>query len=681
MSAEVSSDQAPAGFTSLQPPRLTEQQQQLVHQAACRLVAAEVTKRPAALPDATLAGAAGLTVMGAFVTLKRRQRLRGCCGSLGQPMTLLDALNAAAARTATGDVRLPPASRTELPYLDLSVSLLHSFLPVKAQGRDRAGAVETGTHGLHIARGDKSGLLLPVVAVENELGAEEFLRQVCRKAGLPSTAWEDDAARIVTFQVLHVDGPFDRQVCDEFGVETRDLLADGELARLTAHCRQNLLAHVRGATPSYYLSDVADANVPGVILSLHHPQRESPAQFVKFSMRPGVPLQASLFALTEAAAASLRAERVSSESLREARVGVTVLYDTAMHGTLSEPDLAGFDPRRRALLVSEGNKSAWVFDPTKSPGELLQQAEADARRSAPEASSVFSLAVQTTEPSIALNTAARPQSNLRVRPAAVAGAFYPADAGDLERLVNDCFSPDPPQAEGWPALMLPHAGLVYSGRIAAQTLERVAIPETVLVIGPKHTRLGVDWAVTPHETWSLPGGDMHCDAALARRLSSGIPGLELDAAAHQNEHAVEVELPLIRRLAPRAKVVGIAIGAGDLARCRGFAQALAKVLRDEAAMPLLVISSDMNHFATDAENRRLDELALAALESLDAAALFETVMRHQISMCGVLPAVIVMETLRKLGRLTRCRRVAYGTSADVSGDKSRVVGYAGLLLG
>jgi AmmeMemoRadiSam system protein B len=203
----------------------------------------------------------------------------------------------------------------------------------------------------------------------------------------------------------------------------------------------------------------------------------------------------------------------------------------------------------------------------------------------------------------------------------------------------------------------------------------------VLVIGPKHTRLGMEWAVTPHETWSLPGGDMACDAALARRLSAGIPGLDLDAAAHQNEHAIEVELPLIRKLAPHARVVGIAIGAGDLGRCRGFAQALAKVLREEPSPPLLVISSDMNHFASDAENRRLDALALEALETLDAATLYETVMRHQISMCGVLPAVIVMETLRKLGRLSRFERVAYGTSADVSGDASRVVGYAGVLLG
>jgi AmmeMemoRadiSam system protein B len=89
----------------------------------------------------------------------------------------------------------------------------------------------------------------------------------------------------------------------------------------------------------------------------------------------------------------------------------------------------------------------------------------------------------------------------------------------------------------------------------------------------------------------------------------------------------------------------------------------------------------MNHFASDTENRRLDEMALAAMETLDPEELYGTVMANHISMCGVLPAVIVMEALRQLGKLQKVERVAYATSADVSGETSRVVGYAGVLLG
>ena len=179
--------------------------------------------------------------------------------------------------------------------------------------------------------------------------------------------------------------------------------------------------------------------------------------------------------------------------------------------------------------------------------------------------------------------------------------------------------------------------------------------------------------------------DSRCDHCLRSGAGAlpceAIPGLALDAAAHAQEHAIEVELPFLARLAPQAKVVGIALGGGDLARCREFAEGLAKLIRSLPEPPLLVISSDMNHFASDAENRRLDEIALAAMESLDPERLFQTVREQHISMCGLVPAVIVIETLRLLGQLQKVERVAYATSADVSGDKNRVVGYAGMLLG
>jgi len=142
-----------------------------------------------------------------------------------------------------------------------------------------------------------------------------------------------------------------------------------------------------------------------------------------------------------------------------------------------------------------------------------------------------------------------------------------------------------------------------------------------------------------------------------------------------------VELPLLARLSPTTKVVGIVVGPGDLDGCRRFATGLADVLRERDDRPLLLISSDMNHFAPDAATRSLDALALAALERCDPTELYATVTERNISMCGVLPAVIVLETLRLLGQGSRAERVGYGTTADVTGDRSRVVGYAGMLFG
>jgi AmmeMemoRadiSam system protein B len=315
-----------------------------------------------------------------------------------------------------------------------------------------------------------------------------------------------------------------------------------------------------------------------------------------------------------------------------------------------------------------------------APHELLARASQHVAFTAPEAAAVFSLGAVSNANEIFVSHAPRPRAGAAIRPAAMAGKFYPADRASLETLVDDLLTGPKCETKPWRAAMAPHAGLRYSGRVAAETLRRVEIPETVIVIGPKHTPHGVEWAVAPNQAWSIPGGMIASDPALAQRLVQAIPGLQLDAAAHAEEHAIEVELPFLARLAPEARVVGIAIGGGSFARCREFAAGLARVLRDEHKPPLLLISSDMNHFASDAENRRLDEIALTALETLDPERLYETVTRHHISMCGLLPAVIVLETLRQLGQLRRAERVAYATSGDVTGDLRRVVGYAGMLF-
>ena len=127
--------------------------------------------------------------------------------------------------------------------------------------------------------------------------------------------------------------------------------------------------------------------------------------------------------------------------------------------------------------------------------------------------------------------------------------------------------------------------------------------------------------------------------------------------------------------------MGIAIGRGDLAELQRFADGLAGVLASMSPRPLLLVSSDMNHYANDADTRRLDQVALRAMQTLDPARLFATVTEQRISMCGLYAAVIVMETLRRLDALQRFELVGYTTSAEASGDTSRCVGYAGVLLG
>jgi AmmeMemoRadiSam system protein B len=156
--------------------------------------------------------------------------------------------------------------------------------------------------------------------------------------------------------------------------------------------------------------------------------------------------------------------------------------------------------------------------------------------------------------------------------------------------------------------------------------------------------------------------------------------MELDATAHRQEHGIEVQLPLLYRLAPESQITAIAMSGGTVPELRAAAQSLAELLTKLVTPPMIVISSDMNHFADDTENRRRDELALDELAALNPEGLLEICETENISMCGQIPAALVLLTLQYMKRECHYRKISYTTSADVSGDFSRVVGYAGLLF-
>jgi AmmeMemoRadiSam system protein B/AmmeMemoRadiSam system protein A len=648
-------------------------------------VRALATGERATFADPSLAGAADNMVSGVFVSLKRGSHLRACCGMLGQAVPLRTALVEAAVRSVHEDSRFPPVSPSEVEHLGLEVWLLHGPERVAASGADRRHAVTIGKHGVKVVRGRQQGLFLPSVAVENRWDAPKLLDRVCLKAGLHASAWREEETALYVFEGEVLTGKVAKTPRE---VERRaGVCAPSDLPRLADFCANNINAMVAGMTPSCYLFGVADGEVSGAILTLHRFQGVSGAatHFCQLSLRPGLPMQSTLFSLCQSAVRMLANEPIMAETPAAVRVTLTILQDPVLHGTVAEHELSGFDAANRALVVLERNKSGVVFDPRRTAAEVLAEAARQAAVTQPAAAAVYSLDALAQNP-ITFSTAPQARRGPDVRLPAVAGKFYPADPAQLGALVDDLLRgaglSSLASPEVWPAAMVPHAGLTFSGHIAANVLRRIRIPQTVIVIGPKHTPLGVDWAVAPNRTWSLPGGArLDADMDFAQKLCAAIPGLELDAAAHEREHAVEVELPLLARLAPQVRVVGIAIGAGDFDGCRRFARGLADVIKECAEPPLLLISSDMNHFASDAENRRLDALALESLQTLDPATVYETVTENHISMCGVLPAVIVLETLRLLGNLAKATPLGYATSADVTGDKSRVVGYAGMLFG
>jgi AmmeMemoRadiSam system protein B len=234
------------------------------------------------------------------------------------------------------------------------------------------------------------------------------------------------------------------------------------------------------------------------------------------------------------------------------------------------------------------------------------------------------------------------------------------------------------------AIMVPHAGWQYSGRLVAQTFKRVKIPRWVVIFAPQHRGGGAEWAVAPHQTWQLPGKSVEANLPMTDRMIQAVDFFAFDAVPHAQEHSIEVLLPILARLAPETKISAVAMAMSSWEMIRQGAAQFAKFMDSLPEKPMLIISSDMNHFANDETTRRVDHIALdaiyrAAAEQNPEHAL-RTIYEQRISMCGVVPAVFVMETLRAMGRLDRIEEVGYMTSAESSGDNSRVVGYAGLVF-
>lgn len=651
----------------------SEHEQKLLQKAAAVVVGTATQTQP---EDLTLDELEEMVVNGAFVSLKRQGQLRSCCGNFGQPLPLGQALHQAAVRAAKDDPRFPPISSSELAQLDLEVWLLSELEVVEEQGTDRVNAVTVGLHGLQIRADGRSGLLLPGVPLDHGWNAEEFLNQTCIKAGLPPTAWKDPGTTLLRYQGISCSAKLADMTTKPVKPSSQQILGQREFAQYLQYVQSTIEALMSGQVPMYYCPHVSDANIQGVALLLMKSDTNEELAISKWTLKQSFPMQSTVFSLCQQLV-----QNISQLNLRpgEFQVKLVLASDPAMHGTVEGVDLTNFDSQNRSLLLIEGQKTGWFFESEQEAAHLIDQAQQAVGITQPESAQVFSLAVQTATAQFQIVNRPRAELGPAIRPAGVAGTFYPADPGTLEGQLNDLFH-EPGTPERWAAAMIPHAGWMYSGKIAADVLKRIEFPSTIIVIGPKHTREGVDWAVAPHRVWQLPNGELESNGDLAKTLSDQIPGLERDAAAHRREHAIEVELPLIKRLAPHSQVVGIAIGSGNLKRCEEFAEGLARVIQGLEEPPLLLISSDMNHFATDAENRRLDELALEKMRSMDPDGLLETVREHHISMCGVLPAVIVMKTLQKMGKLSHVEQVDYATSGDITGDRSRVVGYAGLLI-
>lgn len=269
-----------------------------------------------------------------------------------------------------------------------------------------------------------------------------------------------------------------------------------------------------------------------------------------------------------------------------------------------------------------------------------------------------------------------------VRPARFAGTWYPGAPAELAATIDAALARGAGGVTPAPArvVVAPHAGYRYSLEVAAAAYARVVVPEVVVVLCPNHTVPPPVVSVWPGGAWRTPLGEVPLALDLVERLRAESPLVVAETDAHEDEHAVELHLPILQRCrADRplsiVPVVVAAPGADDLL---ALGDALGRALagRDDV---LIVASTDMNHHEPADVSRVKDQHALDALLALDPTRLLMTCAAQRISMCGVRPTAVAIQAAKALGA-TRAELVRYGHSGEVSGDLRRVVGYASVVI-
>jgi len=264
-----------------------------------------------------------------------------------------------------------------------------------------------------------------------------------------------------------------------------------------------------------------------------------------------------------------------------------------------------------------------------------------------------------------------------VREPAMAGSWYPGTEKELRAMVEGFLAkvPEPTDKTAPVALIVPHAGLIFSGQVAAHSYKQLAAapPDVVVLVGPSHRAYFSGCAVWPSGTWKTPLGPVEVDSSLAQALISQGGGIQALPEVHAQEHSLELQLPFVQTVAPKARILPVMMGDQAAGTSKGLGMALASVLKGYKGRYVLVASSDLSHFHPYERARQLDSVVAGHIERADADGLAAD-LDIRCEACGGGPIVAVTTAARLLGA-GKARILSQANSGDVTGDKSRVVGY------
>ncbi len=277
---------------------------------------------------------------------------------------------------------------------------------------------------------------------------------------------------------------------------------------------------------------------------------------------------------------------------------------------------------------------------------------------------------------------------MKVRKPAVSGLFYAGSPEALQAQIDRCYTHElgpgvlPQVNSQGPgeivAIVVPHAGYSYSGPVAAHAYRELAgdrVIDTAVILGPNHTGLGPPVSVWTDGAWTTPFGQVEVDELVSKRLLGG--STVGDETAHIREHSIEVQVPWLQHLYDAVKIVPIAMMAQDIDTARTVGRAISMLKPDR--VPVIVASTDFSHFESHAIAAEKDNSVIGAILALDEDELYERCQRLGCTMCGYGPVASAIVAAKHMGA-ARASLLKYATSGDTTGDLSRVVGYASIVI-
>jgi len=265
-----------------------------------------------------------------------------------------------------------------------------------------------------------------------------------------------------------------------------------------------------------------------------------------------------------------------------------------------------------------------------------------------------------------------------IRTAAVAGQFYPRDQEGLLKAVGKLVDATVLKQEAR-CVVMPHAGYLYSGPVAGKTISHVNVKDTVLILGPNHTGLGLPYSIISEGAWETPLGEVKIDSVLAKLMLQGSEFIKIDENAHMFEHSIEVELPFLQYFNKDLSIVPMVISDFNLQYFKSVGEEIARAIKQHAKPTLIVASTDMTHYQPHDIAKNKDAQAIEAILKLDVEGLRKTIKQLNVSMCGFAPVAVAIYACSALGA-KKAELIDYKTSGDITGDYSNVVGYAGIII-